>query len=46
MGDLAPAVLDVRLEGGDVKSLISLPELDSPSSYRIKTSPSNQDLGP
>ena len=36
LGDLGLAVLDLRLAGGETKSLVGLPELGSPSSYRIK----------
>lgn len=36
LGNLALAVLDARLDGVDVKSLVGMPELTSPSSYQIK----------
>jgi len=36
LGKLALAVLDARLDGVDVKSLIGVPELFTPSHYQIK----------
>lgn len=36
LGDLSLAVLDLRLAGGDTKSLVNSPKYGSPSSYRIK----------
>jgi len=36
LGDLGVAVLDARMDGVDVKSLISSPDLFSPSGYQIK----------
>ncbi|MDY0169909.1 MAG: hypothetical protein RBS80_25425 [Thermoguttaceae bacterium] len=36
LGTLALAVLDARLDGADVKSLIGLAEFGSPTSYKIK----------
>ena len=36
LGDLALAVLDVRLEGGETKSLVGLPSLGSPGKWVIK----------
>ncbi len=36
LGNLALAVLDTRLDGTDTKALIGLPELGSPTSYKIK----------
>jgi DNA-directed RNA polymerase specialized sigma24 family protein len=38
LGDLALAVLDARLDGVDVKSLVGMPELFTPSHYQIKKS--------
>jgi hypothetical protein len=36
LGDLALAVLDVRLEGGETKSLVGCPSLGSPGKWTIK----------
>lgn len=36
LGELALAVLDLRLDGGDTKSLVGDDELGRPSSYRVK----------
>ncbi len=36
LGDLAVAVLDVRLEGGETKSLVGCPSLGSPGRWVIK----------
>ena len=36
LGDLAVAVLDVRLEGGETKSLVGCPSLGSPGKWTVK----------
>ena len=36
LGTLALAVLDLRLDGGDTKSLAGSEELGRPTSYRVK----------
>ena len=36
LGDLGVAILDIRLDGGDTKSLVGMADLASPSSYQIK----------
>lgn len=36
LGDLAVAVLDAKLDGVNVKNLVGMPELVSPSHYQIK----------
>jgi hypothetical protein len=36
LGDLAVAVLDLRLEGGETKSLVGCPSLGSPGKWVIK----------
>jgi hypothetical protein len=36
LGDLALGVLDVRLDGGETKSLVGCPSLGSPGKWRIK----------
>ena len=36
LGDLAVAVLDLRLEGGETKSLVGCPSLGSPGKWTIK----------
>ncbi len=36
LGDLAVAILDARLEGRQTKSIVGLPELDSPGRFVVK----------
>lgn len=36
LGALAAAVLDTRLQGGEVKDLVGQPELGTPTAYAVK----------